>query len=63
LVVSGNDFVPGYRPGFAPSTHVQVGKAAKKTVITGNILSGILHVDVDANHTGKVVVSNNADDS
>ena len=48
--------------GFNRPAHVEVGERASKTIFTENIVRGVLNV-VKTGGKGKVIVSNNADDS
>eukprot|EP00937_MAST-01D_sp_MAST-1D-sp2_P000523 g523.t1 len=61
LIMSQNEFVGGFAA--AGIAHVRVGANASKTIFTANVLRGALNVTHDAGAGGKLIVSDNADDS
>jgi len=56
LIVSQSEFTQGHK-----SNHFWLGPAAKKTIISENIITGVLRVENEGN--GKAIIVNNADDS
>ena len=61
LIVTQSDFtmIQSHKPNVP--AHVRLGQAAKKTIVSENIVKGVLKVEKEGK--GKVVVVNNLDDS
>jgi hypothetical protein len=60
LVINSCEFAQTLSRG---SPLVALASGARKTVVTGNVLSGVMTVSKGVGFTGKAVVANNADDS
>eukprot|EP00039_Didymoeca_costata_P030660 m.30782 g.30782 ORF g.30782 m.30782 type:complete len:95 (-) comp8238_c0_seq1:104-388(-) len=59
LAVSESEFTD-HKPS---PKHFSIGPNASKTIITTNIITGILDIEKDKDFKGKLIVSLNADDS
>lgn len=57
----GSDWDPEHPVKSLKPNHFWLGPQAKKTIITENIIKGVLSVENEGH--GKVIVANNADDS
>jgi hypothetical protein len=62
LILSMNEFTGGSATAAHARTHVEVGAAASKTIVTGNVITGTLGIKREGK-AGKVAVANNLDDS
>ena len=60
LIVSNSEFSSADSPA---TTQLKLATAAKKTVLTGNIVKGTLRIDAEGGYAGKLANHSNLDDS